>query len=230
MLKRLTVLFIFAAVLGHCNKNWISSQDNPRLGAITMYFSIKHGLTKAASVKNLSTGEVYSNGSYGWGKEFFPIHKRYDFMAIGNLPPGSYSLHSLYFWAVDARTQEQGKQTIQIPDDVFVFAVMPGEILYLGEPHLEAYLGDVSENTLSAYVKLKQRQGLSVRSFSVPHPRDESQALRVVYSNPLEPTESNRRSLRKGEKAFLEFFISRRSDLPAWADIAERRLQLPAAD
>ena len=194
-------LLITVSYCSACGTTLIRDQSNPGLSAATMYIYFYHGLIKNVHFRNRDTGEEYSNGMYGWAKEYFPNHRQYTYFAIGNLPPGRYEVNklNLYF---DGDTS-----LIDVPSAAIRFELKPGEIKYLGEYMLGYVKSGLKVESDTKYVK---------RVYSYSSSAD-------MLLTCTKETESKART--ESESAFLRFFVAKGRALPHWAQIAETRLK-----
>jgi hypothetical protein len=193
-----------------CGTTLIRDQSESEMSAATMYIYFYHGLIKDVFFRNRDTGEEYSNGMYGWAKDYFPGRRQYTYFAIGNLPTGRYELHklNLYF---DGQTS-----MIEIPPTAIRFELKASEIKYLGE-----------------YVLGYAKSGLRTES-------DSTHIKRVFFHSSQSDMlvtcarEADVRERDESESAFLRFFVAKKGALPAWSRLAEARLRAldrsPASD
>ncbi len=216
------VMAVFLAVsLSHCGTTLIKDQKTDDMSAVTMYMAVNRNIIEGVAIKNLTTGEVFYNKQYGWGKEYFPDRKRFSFLSIGNIGRGTYCLHKVVFWYFPPGETRKKNIELLVPDDTFRFVVSPGDILYLGDIHFTIFAPQADAAAVDKFARDLQNRKLTVKLFTTVLSVVNTEN-RVLYANGVEPTGAP--GLRPGEDSFLRFFISKGSSLSGWAGIARKKL------
>lgn len=205
----------------NCGTTLIKEQTERNLSAVTMYIDAGF-VTEGVSVKNLSTGEVFYNKRYSWGKEFFPDKKKFSFLSIGNIKPGRYSFHKIVIWYFPPGEKQKKDIEITIPNDVFQFIVQPNDILYLGDIRFIILAPESNNINVNKYMEELTSKRITVKKFKTFIPFKNSE-LEVLYVNGVEP--NGNKEIRPGEEFFLKFFVSNKSKIPSWAKISELKLK-----
>jgi len=216
------VTAVFLAVsLSHCGTTLIKDQKTDDMSAVTMYMAVNRNIIEGVAIKNLTTGEVFYNKQYGWGKEYFPDQKRLSFLSIGNIGRGTYCLHKVVFWYFPPGETRKKNIELLVPDDTFRFVVSPGDILYLGDIHFTIFAPQADAAAVDTMAQDLRNRKFAVKSFKAVLPVVNTEN-RVLYINGVEPTSAP--GLRQGEESFLRFFISKGSSVSGWAAIARKKL------
>lgn len=222
MYKLLIINLLSLSIMG-CGRTLISEQSSPKLSAVTMYCSVNGHVLEGVSIKNLKTGNVYYNKKYGWGKEFFPKDREFSFLSIGNVESGTYSLNKVIFWYFPPGKNDKVNVDIVIPDDIFQFVITDTDILYLGDFRLFILSLPPDHPSLIDKIGQLKAKGYSAKVFSTSL-RHLVAPADILYINGTEPSEANKFA-RPGEEFFWRFFISKKSSIPHWAKISERKVK-----
>lgn len=221
-LKLFALMIITALVLTGCGRTLIKDQSDKELSAVTMYLDLNSFVIEGAAVKNLDTGEIFYNKRYGWGREFFPPAKSFSYLSIGNIKAGRYSFNKILFWYFPPGEKRKKTMELQIPDNLFRFTVRKNDILYLGDLNFTILNQSYDEDSLNKSIAELAEKNFTVKKFRtfIPYRSSESDLL---YVNGIEPYGGS--ALRPAEEFFLKFFISKKSDIPGWSEIAQRKLK-----
>lgn len=220
----LSTLFLSA-----CGTTLIKSQADPHLSAVTMYMNLQPFVLDEVEIKNRSTGEVFSNRRYGWGKEFFAADKRFSFLAIGNVTPGEYVVSRIHAWTIIGQNQRVD-MAVDMDPEAIRFTVQPNDIQYVGDILVIILKSEAARlDFIQEAAKLEERhvRGKVFPGRLIDKRTGTSFDFARDFASIWIHYPDGRSALRDGELPFLQFFQAK--DLSGWADIAARKISTQKA-